>query len=143
MARKRVNTKFIIILGAVVLGLMFLVLILPKIRKEKPDKYLAVGREMMEQQKYEDAVKNFRKALSLDQKNPDSWIEYGDAMNQLSGKDPENLRRALAAWEQARTINPGHKEALNRLLSFWSELADTRGNPDPSFFEQIRRNATD
>jgi tetratricopeptide (TPR) repeat protein len=144
MARKRINTKFIIVLGVIVLGLMLAVLLAKKfIIKEKPDKYLAVGREMMDQGKYEEAAKNFRRALALDSKNPDIWVEFGDSMNQLSGQDPEFLRRAREAWEQARNIDPTHKQALTRLLTFWSELADLEARPDPGTFEQIRKTASD
>ncbi|HEX8521136.1 MAG TPA: tetratricopeptide repeat protein [Tepidisphaeraceae bacterium] len=139
MARKRVNTKFLITLGVIVMVLMFGVLLAKKFKREKPDKYLAVGREAMEKQNYEEAVKNFRRAVQLDNKNADNWSDYGDALNMLSSVDPQFLAKAREAWEQAVTINPGHKAALERLLSFWSELADL--DPRPDYFEQIRKTA--
>ncbi len=140
MARKRVNTKFVIALSITIVVLMVGVLLAKKlVWREKPDKYLVVGREQMTKGNFDEASKQFRRAVQLDSKNAETWVEFGDALNQLSSADPDNLNRARQAWEQAATINPGNKEALNRLLSFWSELADLRQAPGD--FDQIRRSA--
>src|SRR2546430_2050686 len=102
MARKRVNIKFIITLGVVVLGLMFAVLLAKKVFiRERPDKYIATGDEMYKAGKYEEAAKNFRLALRYDSKNHDTWVKFGDSLNQLSSVDPEFLNKAREAWERA------------------------------------------
>src|ERR1044072_3567649 len=115
MAQKRINTKFVIALGGVVVGLMLLVLLAKKLRHERPDKYLEAGRKFVADGKYDEAVKNLRHAIALDPRNADIWTEYGDGLNNLSALDVEFLKRARDAWERALAVDPTNKVALSRL----------------------------
>ncbi len=139
MARKRVNTKFVVTLGIVVLGLMLAVLLAKKFRHENPAKYLTAGQALMKKGDYEGACRQFKRAVQIDQKNPESWVALGDAFNHMGG---DYLNKANDAWQQAVTIDPQNKPALERLFSFWSEVADLDNPPGavkgkPGDFDKI------
>src|SRR4051812_38376243 len=124
MAR-RVNTKFLTILTVVVVGLGLAALLAKKfLVRESPEKYVAAGQAYMGEKKYEEAVKNFARAVSLDSHNPSLWVAYGDALNQLSPTDVEYMRRARTAWDQALIVDPNYRPALDRMMQFWSDVAN-------------------
>ncbi|HYO10091.1 MAG TPA: tetratricopeptide repeat protein [Tepidisphaeraceae bacterium] len=153
MAR-RVNTKFLTIFTSVVVGLGVAALIVNKFFiTESPEKYVAAGQAAMAEaaapqmsqeeknRRYTDAVNALGRAVSLDNKNPSMWVAYGDALNQLSPTDVEFMTRARRAWDQALLVDPQNKPALDRMMSFWSEVA----NLDPSrpeTFEELNKKAT-
>src|SRR5918993_4933583 len=117
MARRRVNTKFLIILTVVVIGVGLVGLIVHKVRRGDPDKYVKAANELVAQQNYEEAVKNFQQAVSIEGRQPAVWIAYGDALAQLVHKDEDNAGRAVRAWQQALEFEPQNKEALTRMLA--------------------------
>ena len=136
MAR-RVNTKFLTIFTVIVVALCLLGLLGKKLLvRESPEKYVAAGQQYMAEKKYEDAVKMFQKAVGLDDKNPALWVTFGDALNQLSPQDIEYMRRARAAWDQALIVDPNFKPALDRMMSFWSDVANLDSSR-PEVFEQL------
>lgn len=140
MAR-RVNTKFLTILTCVVLGLAVTGVLAKKfLIRESPDKYVNAGNQLLSEKKYEEAAKNFAHAVALEPKDPDLWVQYGDALNQLSPQDPEYLMRARQAWESALAVNPAHRAALDRVMQFWTDWADL--NPSqPKIFEGMKDTA--
>src|SRR5688572_25617619 len=98
MAR-RVNTKFLTILICVVLGQAAAGVLAKKfLIRESPDKYVAAGNALLADKKYDEAARNFAHAVALEPKNPTLWVQYGDALNELSPNDPEFLKRASQAW---------------------------------------------
>src|SRR5215217_4362782 len=101
MAR-RVNSKFLLVLSGLVVGLGLLGFVAKKfLIRESPEKYVAAGSSAMAEKRYEDAVKQFVRAVSLNSKDPSLWVAYGDALDQLSPKDPEYMDRARKAWMNA------------------------------------------
>jgi tetratricopeptide (TPR) repeat protein len=140
MAR-RVNTKFLMILTVLVVGLGMAALLARKfLFRESPEKYVVYGQQMMSEHKYEEAVKNFAHAVALDQKNPSLWVAYGDAMNQLSPNDVEYMIRARKAWENALTVDVNNKPALDRMMQFWSDVANMDSSR-PEVFEGLHDTA--
>src|SRR5438034_8423198 len=124
MAR-RVNAKFLSALTIIVVVVGLLGLVAKKfLVRESPEKYVSAGQQFMSDKKYEDAVKNFARAVSLDSKNPSLWVAYGDALNQLSPTDVEYMRRARTAWDQALIVDPNYRPALDRMMQFWSDVAN-------------------
>src|SRR5215212_8304028 len=123
MAR-RVNTKFLTVLTVIVVGMGLVALLAKKfLVRESPEKYVVTGQQYMADKKYEEAVKSFARAVSLDSKNPQLWVQYGDALNQLSPTDVEYMRRARSAWDQALVVDPSFMPALDRMMQFWSDVA--------------------
>jgi len=106
MAR-RVNTKFLTILTVSVVGILLVGLVAHRfMTKESPEGYIARGTQLMQEKKYEEAVKQLEKAAALDQKNPSLLVAYGDALNQLSPNDVEYMRKAREAWDRALQVDP-------------------------------------
>lgn len=140
MAR-RVNTKFLTILTVVVVGLGMLALIANKVLiRESPEKYVSAGTQFMADKKYEEAVKAYARAVGLDQKNPSLWVAYGDALNQMSSQDVGYMGRARQAWDQALAVEPGNMPALDRMMQFWSDIANMSPN-SPDVFKQLQQTA--
>ena len=140
MAR-RVNTKFLTILTCVVLGLLAVAVLASKfLIRESPEKYITAGQQLLSEKKYEDAAKNFAHAVALEPKNPGYWVQYGDALNQLSPQDPEYLKRARQAWESALAVNASYEPALDRMMQFWSDWANLNAS-QPAIFEGLRDTA--
>src|SRR5881227_2017151 len=134
MAR-RVNSQFLIILTILVVGLGLLGFVAKKfLIRESPEKYVASGSAAVADKRYEDAVKAFARAVSLDPKNPALWVSYGDALNQLSPNDPEYMTRAQRAWASALSVQPDYKPALDRMMQFLSDYANLNSS-DPNVFK--------
>ena len=140
MAR-RVNTKFLTVLTIVVVGLGILGLIANKfLIHESPEKYINAGNEFLAAKKYEEAVKAYARAVGLDKNNPNLWVAYGDALNQLSSQDIEYMRRARSAWDQALAVDPNNRAALDRMMQFWSDVANM-SSTSPDVFKQLELTA--
>lgn len=119
MAR-RVNTRFLIVLTAVVVFLAVAVVVAQKVfMRENPQEFVDAARKLTEEKKYELALKNMRQAVALDQGRPDLWLMYGDAAAKLAGKDVEFTKMAIAAWNKTLEIEPANKEALSRMMEFY------------------------
>src|SRR6478736_4551049 len=124
MAR-RVNTKFLTVFTIVVIGLLLAGLLAKRfLIRESPEKYVSHGSQMMGEKKFEEAARDFARAVSLDPKNPSLWVAYGDALNELSPTDVEYMRRARDAWGRALAVDPNNKPALDRMMQFWSDVAN-------------------
>ena len=135
MAR-RVNTKFLTILTCVVLGLAGAGVLAKKfLIRESPEKYVNAGKQALAEKQYEKAVQNFAHAVALDAKKPDLWVQYGDALNELSSVDPEYLARAKHAWESAVAVDTGYEPALDRMMQYWTDLSNLSASP--SDFENL------
>src|SRR5438093_2055853 len=124
MAR-RVNSKFLLILTIVVVGLGLGLFLAKKfLIRESPEKYVSRGSAAMAEKNYKLAVENFMKAVSLNPKDPSLWVAYGDALNQLSPEDPKYMERAQKAWSNALTVEPKYMPALDRMMQFLSDVAN-------------------
>ena len=53
-----------------------------------------------------------------------AWVESGDALYERASEDVENIRKARAAWDQALVVDPQNRAALDRLMKFWTDVAD-------------------
>ena len=138
MARRRVNTKFLIILTVAVIGVGLSALVIHKLRRGDPAKYVKTAQSAFAQQHYEEAAKNYGHAVSIDARTPDVWVAYGDTLLQLIPKDPDNGGRALRAWQTALELDPHHKEALSRVLTILLADSETRGANTGKVMEQAR-----
>jgi tetratricopeptide (TPR) repeat protein len=147
MAR-RVNKKFLLILTVIVVGLGLILLVgstarshglLARIFHGSPDKYIKSANELVAQKKYEEAGKEFEKALGVNPRKPDVWVAYGDAMNQLSPQDLEYLGKSRGAWQQALAVDPNYKPALERMFSFWTQYAAI--SPTSQVFQNLKDSA--
>jgi tetratricopeptide (TPR) repeat protein len=130
MAKRRINQKFLALLGGGVLAiaalgvgaLKFKSVLFPK----HPEKYLSAGREALAKKDYATARDNLARAAVLSQPNAALDVMMGDALNGLASKDPDNVAAARAIWEQALTIDPSNIDAMERLVQFWREQLELR-----------------
>ncbi|MEA2734480.1 MAG: hypothetical protein QOE14_931, partial [Humisphaera sp.] len=140
MAR-RVNTKFLTILTCVVLGLAATGVLAKKfLIRESPEKYVNAGKQLMSEKKYEEAARNFAHAVALNPKDASLWVQYGDALNELTPQDPEYLKKASDMWQGALAVDASNKAALDRMMSFWSDLANMNST-HPPYFERLHDTA--
>ncbi len=96
---------------------------------------------MMTAGRYDEAARTFAHALNLEPKNASLWVAYGDAMNQLSPDNVEWMTRAQHAWENALVADPTYKPALERMMQFWSDIANM-DQSQPRVFTSLRETAT-
>src|SRR5438132_14173461 len=81
----------------------------------------AAADQSMAQKDYAAAVKQYGDALAIERGSAALWVAYGDALNQLSPKDPEYAVRAQRSWATAVSVDASYKPALERMLKFLGE----------------------
>ncbi len=122
MAR-RVNTKFLLILTCVVVGVSVVAVVAGLILgKKKPQEFLDAAEAQIAEKNYVDAARNLNQAAVLDPKNPETLVKYGDILHLLTRTDPEQMWRDRAAWERALEADPGYLPALERLLDMHIQI---------------------
>ncbi|MCC7351947.1 MAG: tetratricopeptide repeat protein [Phycisphaerales bacterium] len=130
MAR-RVNTKFLVILTAVVLGSGILALVAKKyIFRQSPDKYIALADQYAEGGDYENATKNMGQAIALRPNDPALYVKLGDLLQSRSMVEPAYAGKELAAWNRALEIDPRYEPALSRLFTVYKEDAQLTQRPE-------------
>jgi len=156
MAR-RVNNKFLIILGVLVLGGVASAFVLKgpimnmvkgdRSKKlvdeadasvteaEKPDITMTQKRE-----RYEAAVKKYQLAASADPRNTALFVKYGDVLNKMTPFEVQvYLPAARQMWEKALEVDPAYLPALHRLQDTYFKEAQI--NPQAIYFTKIRERA--
>ncbi|MEO6436029.1 MAG: tetratricopeptide repeat protein [Tepidisphaeraceae bacterium] len=140
MAR-RVNTRFLTVLTIIVVVLGVGALLMHFFSSsESPEKFVAAGQQLMLEKKYEEAAKAFGRAVQLDQKKPELWVAYGDALNEMSPLDVEWMRRAQEAWQQALVADPKYMPALDRMMQWYTDFANLDAT-NPQIFKGLHETA--
>jgi hypothetical protein len=93
----------------------------------------------MEEKHWEDAAKNFAHAVALNPKDPQLWVAYGDALNELTPQGHRVSQARPASLGERALDRRGYKPALDRMMSFWSDWANL--NPRPEIFEALNKTA--
>jgi tetratricopeptide (TPR) repeat protein len=136
MARKRLNTKFLTIAGAVLGGTLLLGIIawkvvphyIPQVKwliRGTPTQHLAKARQLYDAGSYKEASEEFKRAMQL-KGAPDAvmYTGLGDCYSHLAYEDLENLRLAKACWDQAIAIDNKHLPALQRMQELLTDDAE-------------------
>lgn len=129
MAR-RVNTRFLVILTAVVVGggaIAFASALVMKKLRQNPERFVTEGRALLEQGKPADAVTVLGRAVQLSQqRDPAIWVLYGTAVEQEAAQDREpreNIERSRNAFRSAVEVDSSYMPALRKLFaSYESQL---------------------
>ena len=128
MAKRRLNTKLIGIIASATLGVIGLsaggVYLKRRFFKERPDKYLAIGKAALSAGDFEKARDNLNRAASLSPPDPTLDVMIGDSLNSLTYKEPEYVSAARQMWESAVGIDATNVPALERLVKFWQDELD-------------------
>src|ERR1700678_2473554 len=121
MARRRINTRFLGVIFAVILVLAIGAVMARKfLHHENPQPYIVAGDAALKAGDWPKAAANLGKAVSLMPKDPRLLTEYGDALAQASPDDPDVMRKVLGAWHSAVDIDPDCKEAWLSLLNYYN-----------------------
>ena len=140
MAR-RVNTRFLTILTVIVLSISLTALVAHLVMGgETPEKFVATGQQLMNEKRYEEAAKSFGRAVQMNQKSPELWVLYGDALNEMSPLDIEWMHRARQAWGQALAIDPQYRPALDRMMQWYTDVANLDAS-SPDIFKGLNQTA--
>lgn len=108
---KNINSRFfkpwylLAILPGIAVLLGIIELVFPIFR---PLYYTNEGRELMENDRYQEALEKFQKARDIKQNSVEAWNGIGDAYRRLGREE-----RAVEAYDSALKINPDDVETLN------------------------------
>ncbi len=137
----RINTKFLGIAGAAVIGLGASAFLAQKyLIKESPDRYVKTGEMLLAEKNYKEAARAFGKAVSLDRNNPERQLQLGDALYSAAGADAELLLPARKAWERALEIDPNYLPAIKHLMAWYQDRL--RFQPSVENFRSVKDLAT-
>lgn len=128
MAR-RVNTKFLIILVTVCLGLLLGVVAGKKfvqkyLTRGDSSKLLAEGDKLYDAGEYDKAKEKYQQAAGADPGSTEALIKLGDACAKLTPEDPMYLEQAHGHWNRAVSLDPKCAPALERLLDSYWDVVD-------------------
>ena len=125
MAKRKLNTKFIAILTGSVIGIAVLtvggIYVKRRFFREKPDRYIALGKAALEAHDYEKARDNLAHAVGLSPPDPVLDTMFGDALSGLTYKEADYIPGSRQMWEQAVAVDPTYVPALERLVQFWED----------------------
>src|SRR5689334_13493363 len=132
MAR-RVNNKFLIILGILVLGGVASAFVLKgpimnMVKGDRSKKMIEEGDKLVaeaeapdatmtqKREGYEASVKKYQQGAAADPKSTALFVKYGDVLNKMTPFDVQvYLPAARQMWEKALEIDPAYLPALHRL----------------------------
>ena len=98
--------------------------------------HLKTGNELLNAQKYEQAIEEYKKLLAI---NPDSWDgNYNTAISYLAlyhpgsehPKDKEYAQKGIAAFEKTLSLTPPSDEAREKTERFYLGFLDSTGEKD-------------
>jgi predicted Zn-dependent protease len=126
MAKRKLNTKFLIILGVVGIVAAGGAYAAYKYAKRiTPADVLTAAKDFEESQDYEKAVQYYGAyAGQMLPGDPSAWVVYGDAANRLASTNAENYRRARGAYQRALEIDPRFPDALRRVTKMYRDEAE-------------------
>ncbi|HMO26517.1 MAG TPA: hypothetical protein PKB10_09620, partial [Tepidisphaeraceae bacterium] len=138
MAKRKLNVKFLVILGVVfVVALGGAYAAYKYAKRLTPEQVLTAAQDLEKEGDYEKAGQYFGAyAAQMLPRDPSAWVEYGDAMVRLASVNPENYGRARSAYRRALELDPRHHEALKRVVKMYREEAE-QGLSSPTMLEEL------
>lgn len=135
MAKKRVNYKFLILLGVPLVLLISAGVAYKTIPQVKwiirgtPQSHADQAKALYDQGKYNDAKEQYLRAVQLKNASDPVWLTAAaDCYNHMTVEDPVNLQKAYGLLRNATTANPNYEPALRQQLKITIDIAEqTRG----------------
>jgi len=132
MAR-RVNSKFLIILGVFVLGGVASAFVLKgpimnMVKGDRSKQQIAAADKLVSEadtaelstvkrEKLQEAVRSYQMAVASDARNPEVFVKLGDALSKMAQFDVfVYLPASRQSWEKALEVQPEYVPALRRLM---------------------------
>jgi len=136
MARRRVNKRFLTALFLLVAGGTVAILIAQNLLiKDHADRWVTMGAQAMQDEKWADAATDFNRAGQLDPNDPEIQMKLAAALVKMAALDPEKVLSARAAYERALEINPRFMPAIKDLLALYQNFAVM--NPTASIYSEM------
>ncbi len=122
MAR-RVNTRFLIILTAVIVALGGAGLVVRKLTsRPNAQRHVQAAERLIKDGNFEAATAEYANAVRVDPTNKDLHVKLGDVANQRTAEMGwQALDIARRSWMSALEIDPQYKPALGRLMDSYTE----------------------
>jgi tetratricopeptide (TPR) repeat protein len=141
--RRRINTKFLLISGIVVMTLLATAGVLYKfVLRKDPAKFRALAETQIAAGDWEKARDNVGTAIKYTRKpDPTLWIMLGDVLTQLSSKDAEAEDQAAGAWSNAVEIDPQDIEIQRRLLRYHRDRSQIKFTKNVQAYDNVRESA--
>ncbi len=136
---QRVNTRFLIILTIVVAAFVALGLAAKFLLHRNPKNFVAAGDAAAHSGNWPLAAANYNRAISLGRADPDLYIRDGVALEHCVGADPDCLKQAEAAYQNALVVDPSNASAARDLLEMSIQMTEVE--PGAAVFEKLRDNA--
>ena len=135
--QRKLNTRFLVILTiGVVAGLMVLVVGGRYLFRGTADKHLKMAELYTRENRLADAAEEYKTAISLDRRNPETFVKLGDVMRSLTRTDPMMVDKDKQYWIMALEVDPTYLPAMQLLLNAYIE--DAQLWPQPQMFERLR-----
>lgn len=135
--QRKLNTRFLVILTIVVVaGLMVLVVGGRYLFRGTADKHLKMAELYTRENRLADAAEEYKTAISLDRRNPETFVKLGDVMRLLTRTDPMMVDKDKQYWTMALEVDPSYLPAMQLLLNAYIE--DAQLWPQPQMFERLR-----
>jgi len=130
MARRRLNTRFLIVAASVAGLAGGVALVAYKYQRPKnPQPYIAAGDSNLQKQEWGQAIQNLGVAADLLPEDYSLHMKLGRAYYELRSLGAENFQRAVAEYTKAEELKPDSKNAWAGLLEtneFLVEVQETR-----------------
>lgn len=117
------STKLV---GSFLLSAIFLVTAVAQ-EPGSAEAHLARGEIYLQSKQYEQAIKEFRRAIDIDPKLPEAHLKLGVALSSSSvtaNAGSGNLKASLKAFQEAVRLRPDWPEALNHLGASYRSIQE-------------------
>ena len=136
--QRRLNTRFLLILTvAIVGGMLALVVGERYLFRGTAEKHLKMADLYAREGRFADAAEEYKAAIKLDRRNPETFMKLGETMHELTRIDPLMLGKDKQYWTMALELDPGYLPAMRRLLDAYLEDAQV-WHSDARIYEAIR-----
>lgn len=136
--QRKLNTRFLVILTVlVVAGLFGMVIGGRYLFRGTADKHLKMADLYTREGRLADAADEYKTAISLDRRNPETFVKLGDVMRLLTRNDPMMVDKDKQYWTMALEVDPSYLPAMQRLLDAYLEDVQVL-MPSPIRFELVR-----
>lgn len=128
MAKRRINTPFIVI-SLLVLGVLLGgAYTLYKYRQKNPNRVIAIADDLYKQGKFLEASSHYAGAANL-AKDASLFVKAGDIVYGLTYEDSQNLRRAEQNYASAIQTDPGCLPAYDKLIEMTRDQIALNSRP--------------
>src|SRR6476646_10525108 len=124
MAKRRVNVKFLGIIGLAVIILMGGLLAFKGLHRGEPKKLRDLAERQYSEGNLVDAANNLEKAVALDMKDLKSRNRLGVMLHELSLQDPAFAGKDRSIWDLVLTVDPTNREALGHVMDLEIEILE-------------------